>query len=93
MWTDLDERNVKEGGQILLSFRTQTAKEIKFPPYKGSKQLPCQRCNNLMLVGPAQQEKRDEGIYSLCETCLIEIHGQKAVTESMVALTDKKAGE
>jgi hypothetical protein len=47
----------------------------------------------LIWVGPAQQEKRDEGMYSLCEKCIIEIHGPEVLAEKVTALTDKKTGE
>jgi len=92
-WTALDENNVKEGGNILLSFSLEIANQIGYPPYKNSKKMPCQRCGQKMWVGPEQQKKREEGMYSLCERCIIEIHGIEVMMGQLKALTDKKAGE
>ena len=92
VWTSLDEQNIKEATQVLLSFRVDTAGKIGYTPYKGSHKLHCQRCEEFMWVGPEQQQQREKGIYSLCEKCILDIHGPEAL-EKLIPLTNKGAGE
>jgi len=91
LWSVSEETKFEEEGG-LCSFSVENANKIGFPPYKGSKILPCQRCGSPMYVGPAQQEKRDEGMLSVCELCVIEVHGVD-VLKNLTPLTDKGFGE